>query len=704
MNFGLQIFERTARAFGRSLEKEFLHVITSKPVFRPLVIAGLIEAKVRSGINTIGQGMYRYAFMANDTISRIGSAAVTQIPSFLGWTMKSLEKGLLRVITNKPIFQATLVAGLIEAKIRNGLHALGQSFKALGHSIKALGQSIKALAPKFKESFSKLGAKAGSMIDVKKLFQATVGSAMKQQNQKDMFIARTGNDQVGTAMFEKFKKEALAAGEDANEYLSNSLSFMSVAQNSDQISKLNNIAQRLAIFDPEKKGLKANGEAIKNVLSGDTASMDSIAKRFGMDKNQVKDLKLDKLLQKGDVGGAITALDKLLEKNNMGQAAYDKISKSPANQVGTMMNNFKNALTETGQAALTALLPVITIINEAFQSGKFQPFFDGLKAGLNVIAQGVAAFAGFIMNHLGLVQNVLIALGIVLLVLAGIWLIQWFSAFWPVFLVIGVLVLLLEILNQFGISTSQVVGFVAGLFFSLFAMIYNRIALFWNIILAVAEFFANVWNEPGYAFKKLFYDLFKSVSEYFINLINGAIKGLDWLIEKVNEITGSKFSLIGKFESEWVDKLKPDPKTGTVDYSNLRWEQKDLSQAFSEGQDFAANAMNFGGGKVEDMSNLWNNKGTNIPPAKQPGSQLPNINRVNEIGEINNTVDISSEDLEVMRDLAEIQSIQNFVTLTPTVQVTTGDIHQPADANEMIRRIEEVMSREIANSAQGVYA
>lgn len=695
MDFGLKIFERTATAFGRSLEKELVHVITSKPVFRPLVIAGLIEAKVRSGINAIGQGMYRLAFMANDTISRVGSAAVTQIPSFLRSTMKSLEKGLLRVITSKPIFQATLVAGLIEAKIRSGLHALGQSFKALG-------QGIKALAPKFKESFSKLGAKASSMIDPEKIFQATIGSAMEQQNQKDMFIAKSGNDKVGTAMFEKFKKEALTAGEDANEYLSNSLSFMSVAQNSDQISKLNNIAQRLAIFDPEKKGLKANGGAVKDVLSGDTASMDSIAKRFGMDKNQVKDLKLDKLLQKGDVGGAITALDKLLEKNNMGQAAYDKISKSPANQVGTMMNNFKNALTETGQAALTALLPVITLINEAFESGKFQPFFDGLQAGLNAIAQGVAVFARFIMDHLGLVQNVLLALGIVLLVLAGIWLIQWFSALWPVFLIIGVLVLLMEILNQFGVSTGQVVGFVAGLFFSLFAAIYNQIALFWNVIIAVAEFFANVWNEPGYAFKKLFYDLLKSVSDNLTTFINAAITGLNWLIEKVNKISGSKFSLIGKFESEWVDNLKPEPKTGTVDLSNLRWEQKDLTQAFSEGQNFAANAMNFGGGKVEDMSNLW--KGNNLPTVKQPASQLPNINHVNSIGEINNTVDISSEDLEVMRDLAEIQSIQNFVTLTPTVQVTTGDIHQPTDANEMIRRIEEVMSREIANSAQGVYA
>lgn len=57
-----------------------------------------------------------------------------------------------------------------------------------------------------------------------------------------------------------------------------------------------------------------------------------------------------------------------------------------------------------------------------------------------------------------------------------------------------------------------------------------------------------------------------------------------------------------------------------------------------------------------------------------------------------------------MRDLAEQGSIQNFVTLTPTVQVTTGYIGEEADINKIISKIENYMENELANSAEGVYA
>lgn len=66
-------------------------------------------------------------------------------------------------------------------------------------------------------------------------------------------------------------------------------------------------------------------------------------------------------------------------------------------------------------------------------------------------------------------------------------------------------------------------------------------------------------------------------------------------------------------------------------------------------------------------------------------------------------VDISSETAQMMRELAESESIQNFVTLTPTVQVTTGDIHEYADIDTMIREIEKTLEQELASSAERVY-
>src|SRR5690606_7007962 len=84
-------------------------------------------------------------------------------------------------------------------------------------------------------------------------------------------------------------------------------------------------------------------------------------------------------------------------------------------------------------------------------------------------------------------------------------------------------------------------------------------------------------------------------------------------------------------------------------------------------------------------------------------SGLGNIDKVGEVGKIRDSVDIASEDLKMMRELAEMQNIQNFVTLSPTVTVQTGDINNGYDIDTIIARIEQSMEEEIASSAEGVF-
>lgn len=88
--------------------------------------------------------------------------------------------------------------------------------------------------------------------------------------------------------------------------------------------------------------------------------------------------------------------------------------------------------------------------------------------------------------------------------------------------------------------------------------------------------------------------------------------------------------------------------------------------------------------------------------ANQNGS-LNNVNKVGEVGKINEKVDISSDDLDMLRELAEIQSIQNFVELTPTVQVTTGNINNSGDIDSIITKIGQKLKEEFVSTAQGVY-
>ncbi|MNV75478.1 hypothetical protein D3C71_1687660 [compost metagenome] len=74
-----------------------------------------------------------------------------------------------------------------------------------------------------------------------------------------------------------------------------------------------------------------------------------------------------------------------------------------------------------------------------------------------------------------------------------------------------------------------------------------------------------------------------------------------------------------------------------------------------------------------------------------------------QLDSINDTVDISSDDLKMLRELAEIQAIQNFVQLTPTVQVTTGNINNAGDIDTIINKIGQKLNEEFVSTAQGVY-
>ena len=61
-------------------------------------------------------------------------------------------------------------------------------------------------------------------------------------------------------------------------------------------------------------------------------------------------------------------------------------------------------------------------------------------------------------------------------------------------------------------------------------------------------------------------------------------------------------------------------------------------------------------------------------PCQRQQSRQPAGGSIDSIGKVDNSVDVASEDLKVMRDLAEVNAISNMITLTPTVQMTTGTL------------------------------
>lgn len=197
------------------------------------------------------------------------------------------------------------------------------------------------------------------------------------------------------------------------------------------------------------------------------------------------------------------------------------------------------------------------------------------------------------------------------------------------------------------------------------------------------------------------------------NMVNGAIDIINGFINTLNKIPGVSIDTIdnvtfgtnAQLENEaakqarnneltqYKDKIDKQIAARDAALETMKSEAK-LATAARSAEISASQAAKAASDAAKKNDNTMN--ALNVPPGGT-------IDKVNKVGKIEDKVDISSEDLKTMRELAEMKSIQNFVSLTPTVQVTTGPVTQGADIDTIVARIEQTLEEEIASAAAGVY-
>ena len=327
-------------------------------------------------------------------------------------------------------------------------------------------------------------------------------------------------------------------------------------------------------------------------------------------------------------------------------------------------------------------------------------------------------------------------------------------------IIIGIIILIavfyaaVAAVNHFAGTSISATGIVAGVFTALGAHVYNVIAYMWNVVASFVEFFANVFTHPVYSVKKLFVNLANNVLDMCISMTGGfdgvatnlanafikganlAIKAVNWIVEALNKIPGvnigkaSEFAQVGSITSS-LKGVKRNLNNWLGDAPSGYWtapkmQMKSIGGAFNTGYNWGKNLSGkFDLGsmlnnkdkvsqpKIPDL-NAWNKAqgpGTlsmAAPKDKGSGKGLKGLGKhakgaKDHLKNIDDKIDISNEHLEMLRDLAQQESIQNFTTLSPSVNIQTGDIKEEADINKIISKIESYMENELVNSAEGVY-
>lgn len=701
------------------------------------IIRGVEQIKQK-----LGQSVIRIVIDPGDTVNQ-AAAIRKQIESQLQGIKARIEVELPAKLqtTFQNIYALVLRLVRLMRQLRVPSGGAGELQAALKR-IEELERQIASLQDKLNDKLRGGSQEAGGLMaklkgitgliatiaGAKALFHMTIGGAAEQQQYSDTFSARAGSEAVGTGIYNAITRQALKFGQNVNQAMSGTMSFMSNTMNPQKLAELNLLAMRLSKLNPAE-GLEGAAFSMKELLSGDYTS---IVERFNMGRGMIQNSNALKAGKAGDLDGFIKGMDELLNQQNMTQAAFEKMLDSPLAKWQKAVNTFKFEMSKAGKQGLEALAPLLNRINQLLESGKLAPFFNALSFGLWLVLSLATLFfealgwIGSVFQEIwSAAQPFLFAMGgafalwtltqipalIALFntMIIRLWLmlepiiaqvVAWLTIYWPILLIGAAIGFLVYALYQWEDATAEVMGYVGGIFGVLFGFLFNKFASFANIIMSVAEFFINVWKDPVYAVKKLFYDLVINALQYMGNLA----KGIENILNKIPglkvDLTGGMDKLLKKLEDA-RDNLKSEEDVVKL----MRFEQLDYGEAFNKGQDIGKKVGHYAADGVQNaigaIGGLFDFSGKKTVEAEV--TNLPDIGKVGEVGKIKDTVDISNEDLRVMRELADMRSIQNFVTLTPTLQVTTGDIRETVDVDDVIHRIVEKTTNEFATSAQGVF-
>lgn len=433
-------------------------------------------------------------------------------------------------------------------------------------------------------------------------------------------------------------------------------------------------------------------------------------------------------------------------------------------QFATMPMTWAQVWTSMQNRAVSALQPVLNKINEIANSDRFQGFVNSMMNAFNVVVfvltvvlDLVSAVGGAIYDNWSwiepLVWGIVAALtayyavmGIVNTIQAISSGIKAFAAFqakahaaalametgatfaqtaaqyglnaalyacpitWIVLAVIAliaVIVAVIRAMDIWGAQSHSVIGTICGLFMVAVAFIGNILValvnfgidifvVFWNFIAAFANFFGNVFNDPVGSIARLFFDLVDTV----LSLLQSLASAIDTLFGSnlAGAVQGWRDSLSG-----WVDETFGQ---GEEIMEQLSAEDLHLGR-FEYGAAFEMGAE-FGDGISDQLSGLFDFS-QDIDPISEYDLDTSGIADntgaiADNTGAMSDAMDYAEEDLQYLRDIAERDAINRFITAEIHIeQHNENHIGSDMDVDGIMDKWTEDFAERLDVSSEGVH-
>ena len=266
---------------------------------------------------------------------------------------------------------------------------------------------------------------------------------------------------------------------------------------------------------------------------------------------------------------------------------------------------------------------------------------------------------------------------------------------------VAILYAVVGAINKTRDTALSATGMIAGAFTALGAGIINTFVIpAWNDIARFVNFFANCFNDPIAAIKVAFYDLCMTVIGHIATMAR-AIEGL------LNKIPGVSVDL-----TSWLDSVYSgiEEKSNAVkDASGWKEVMKsqdllDYGDAYKKGYAWGSgveskisSAFDFSAGAFDDFVTDTGYAMDGI------GSDTADI--ADSTGGMAKSLDVSNEQLQYLRDIAERDAINRFTTAEVNVyQQNENHISKDTDLDGVISQLTDGFAEALVTAAEGVHA
>lgn len=457
----------------------------------------------------------------------------------------------------------------------------------------------------------------------------------------------------------------------------------------------------------ELRSIREQSPYLADMLAQGLAKVDSSF--IGTTAGDLKKLGSEGRLTSEVVIKAFEAMEEQID-----QTFEEKAPKTWGQGVTSIMNTVKyflGILQTMEGGPLQKITNLIWMISDYLQSSEGMQILSGIAVALGVvgdvlsfIVSSALNLVSWLMDNSYVLISIFLVLGAVALIAGISALMGWLSAVWPLLLIIAVVALVIKWVQSLGITTEQIVGAIAG-------SVTWFVGLLYNCVLAVIGFFKGLWAALGAIWDNLgigLHNLVQDAKYLFWGLASTAADAIAYILKALNKIPGVNLDgavdwAVGKAnEFSATAQAALDNKKDYVDVGEAYMNAYKTAGAFQEGwsSEWFSKGYDWGSNLVSKIGDMELNLDSMFDPEKLGASLDVDSVAVDGgyLDGIKSDVNISDEDIKLLRDATARDFLLQLQSVTPTAHVTFGDVRETADVGKIVEVIEQMVEEQMATA------